>query len=153
MTKPKPEPKPRRERIRGVIKSIILDYFITAQWQVAQDHHRNKRWQYWKKRRLYRPLLSYGKYPVTLAQTETQLLKVIVHSGYTDVNRETVRRCLEEMAQDGILNKPPGSLQYNQKPYILPLKSMPSYDFLFMEEISKLMALRCVDVDGNPINN
>ena len=160
-------PKPRRERIRNSIKSIIRDYMIAEQWRAThpcdnnweystdgllqyspdelkqylrydlQQYSTNKRLQYWLGSRIHDDSHSYGQYPATLPQTESQLLKVIQHSGYPKLrSRKTVRRCLREMVEDGELHGP-----RNKKFYALPLQSMPSHDFLLMENISKLVAL------------
>jgi hypothetical protein len=132
-------PKATRERIRNIYKSIILDYFMWEQWRATYD---DKRWQYWTESRLYDDNLSKGEYPAIMPQTEIQLLKVIIHSGYPEVSRKTVRRCLHEMVEDGVLYRyhPDVGRRKNQKFYALPLQSMPSRDILLMFEIDKQMA-------------
>lgn len=158
---PKPKPKPRRERIRSVYKSIIRDYMIQEQWRATCGHDKrcqcrycsyyNKQWRCWREGRLYDGSIPNGEYPATLPQTEAQLLKVLEHSVYPKLeSRKTIRRCLDEMVEDGVLyryhdvggSSSNRKQKYNQKPYIFPLQSMPSRDVLLFFEINRLMALR-----------
>jgi hypothetical protein len=160
----RPRPKPRRERIRNIYKSIIRDYMVAEQWRATCDRHDkwcqcpycsyyNKQWQYWTESRLYDDSLSNGEYPATMPQTESQLLKVIQHSGHPKLkSRKTVRRCLHEMVEDSILYRyryhPDVRGPKNQKFYIFPLESMPSRDVLLMFDISKQMARRVILPDN-----